>query len=120
MGFPFRPSQYSNVSQSFRCYFHHFRHHHVVKCVCVRVRAYGVGGWLFCFGSTPSQVTSYPEAEQDASADTPLIAPQGAQAQQQQFMQMQLASGNQVRMRFSKLLQPGAAADVGRYKLRCQ
>lgn len=42
------------------------------------------------------QVTSYPEAEQEASADTPLIAPQGAQ-QQQQFMQMQLASGNQVK-----------------------
>lgn len=42
------------------------------------------------------QVTSYPEAEQDASADTPLIAPQGAQQQQQQFMQMQLATGNQV------------------------
>ncbi|CAN0370972.1 unnamed protein product, partial [Hapterophycus canaliculatus] len=42
------------------------------------------------------QVTSYPEAEQDASADTPLIAPVGAQQQQQQqFMQMQLATGNQ-------------------------
>ena len=46
------------------------------------------------------QVTSYPETEQEASADTPLIAPQGAQQQQQQqFMQMQLASGNQVRER---------------------
>eukprot|EP00752_Nemacystus_decipiens_P003584 g3303.t1 len=43
----------------------------------------------------PGQVTSYPETEQEASADTPLIAPQGAQQQQQQFMQMQLASGNQ-------------------------
>ncbi|CBN79451.1 Soluble NSF Attachment Protein (SNAP) Receptor (SNARE) [Ectocarpus siliculosus] len=53
----------------------------------------GVGGSPL---PRPGQVTSYPEAEQEASADTPLIAAQGQQQQQQQqFMQMQLASGNQ-------------------------
>lgn len=54
---------------------------------------------LLLFFLVGRQVTSFPEAEQEASADTPLIAPHGAQGQQQQqqqLMQMELASGNQV------------------------
>ena len=41
------------------------------------------------------QVTSYPQEELEVSADTPLIAPRGAQGKHQQI-QTQLASGNQV------------------------
>ncbi|CAN0267739.1 unnamed protein product [Ascophyllum nodosum] len=40
------------------------------------------------------QVTSYPQEELEVSADTPLIAPRGAQGKHQQI-QTQLASGNQ-------------------------
>eukprot|EP00904_Undaria_pinnatifida_P008386 jgi/Undpi1/4678/HiC_scaffold_18.g08032.m1 len=59
--------------------------------------ALGAGGGMGAL-PRPGQVTSYPDAEQEASADTPLIAPnggQGRQQQQQQFMQMELANGNQ-------------------------